>query len=56
MASGIIFCIFGSGNQQEWNQITILKEEVGGVENPAFEPQKECNASSNCKNSESTRI
>ncbi|KAK5641606.1 hypothetical protein RI129_010153 [Pyrocoelia pectoralis] len=35
IATGIIFCIFGSGERQPWNQIDA--KPIEGVENPAFD-------------------
>lgn len=51
IATGVIFCIFGSGQQQLWNQVRTSLT-VGGVENPAFENASEVSA----KETENTKI
>lgn len=37
IGSGIVFCIFGSGQIQHWNYIENNGLQKEGLENPAFE-------------------
>lgn len=41
IACGAIFCIFGSGEQQWWNNPKKIKQDPEGVENPAYDSTTE---------------
>ncbi|KAF2882551.1 hypothetical protein ILUMI_23629 [Ignelater luminosus] len=48
IATGIVFCIFGTGEQQPWNQTSKQPDKTEGVENPAFAPPLEVTVQ-NCR-------
>lgn len=37
IGSGLVFCLFGSGQVQKWNYLEKEETKKEGLENPAFE-------------------